>query len=145
MPSPSISISGSPQPKSSRLLITVAILFATIAISMSFISLYGLGLTSSIIFLGGIAIVICAMIDATIFRLENALRNTRLYRDLNERDAKIRRMIDEQKRAEDALRRSEAHLAEVQAELAHVTRLTTLGELTRRSLMKSISRWRYSH
>jgi C4-dicarboxylate-specific signal transduction histidine kinase len=130
MPSPSISISGSPQAKSNRFLITVAILFATIAISMSFISRYGLGLTSSVIFLGGIAIAICAMIDATIFRLENALRNTRLYRDLHERDAQIRRMIDEQKRAEDALRRSEAHLAEVQAELAHVTRLTTLGELT---------------
>jgi C4-dicarboxylate-specific signal transduction histidine kinase len=38
--------------------------------------------------------------------------------------------LSEQKRAEDALRRSQAHLAEAQAELAHVTRVTTLGELT---------------
>jgi PAS domain S-box-containing protein len=38
--------------------------------------------------------------------------------------------LSEQKRAEEALRRSQAHLAEAQAELAHVTRVTTLGELT---------------
>jgi PAS domain S-box-containing protein len=38
--------------------------------------------------------------------------------------------LSEQKRAEDALRRSQAHLAEAQAELAHVTRVTALGELT---------------
>ena len=37
--------------------------------------------------------------------------------------------LSEQKRAEDALRRSQAHLAEAQAELAHVTRVTALGEL----------------
>jgi PAS domain S-box-containing protein len=38
--------------------------------------------------------------------------------------------LSEQKRAEEALRRSQAHLAEAQAELAHVTRVTALGELT---------------
>ena len=38
--------------------------------------------------------------------------------------------LSEQKRSEDALRRSQAHLAEAQAELAHVTRVTALGELT---------------
>jgi PAS domain S-box-containing protein len=38
--------------------------------------------------------------------------------------------LSEQKRAEDALRRSQAHLAEAQAELAHVTRVTAMGELT---------------
>ena len=38
--------------------------------------------------------------------------------------------LSEQKRAEDALKRSQAHLAEAQAELAHVTRVTALGELT---------------
>jgi PAS domain S-box-containing protein len=38
--------------------------------------------------------------------------------------------LSEQKRAEEAFRRSQAHLAEAQAELAHVTRVTTLGELT---------------
>ncbi|HTD15868.1 MAG TPA: ATP-binding protein, partial [Chthoniobacterales bacterium] len=38
--------------------------------------------------------------------------------------------LSEQKRAEEALRRSQAHLAEAQAELAHVTRVTAMGELT---------------
>jgi PAS domain S-box-containing protein len=38
--------------------------------------------------------------------------------------------LSEQKRAEEAFRRSQVHLAEAQAELAHVTRVTTLGELT---------------
>jgi PAS domain S-box-containing protein len=37
--------------------------------------------------------------------------------------------LSEQKRAEDALRRSQAYLAEAQAELAEVTRVTALGEL----------------
>ena len=37
--------------------------------------------------------------------------------------------LSEQKRAEDALRQSRAHLAEAQAGLAHVTRVTALGEL----------------
>ncbi|MBV8216473.1 MAG: GAF domain-containing protein, partial [Verrucomicrobia bacterium] len=38
--------------------------------------------------------------------------------------------LTEQKQAEDALRQSQVHLAETQAELAHVTRVTALGELT---------------
>jgi PAS domain S-box-containing protein len=38
--------------------------------------------------------------------------------------------LSEQKRAEEALRWSQAHLAKAQAELAHVTRVTALGELT---------------
>jgi PAS domain S-box-containing protein len=38
--------------------------------------------------------------------------------------------LREQKRAEDALRQSETHLAEAQAELAHIARVTALGELT---------------
>jgi PAS domain-containing protein len=38
--------------------------------------------------------------------------------------------LSEQKRAEEALRRSQARLAETQAELAHITRVTSLGELT---------------
>ncbi len=37
--------------------------------------------------------------------------------------------LSEQKRAEDALRLSQANLAEAQAELAHVTRVTALGEM----------------
>jgi PAS domain S-box-containing protein len=38
--------------------------------------------------------------------------------------------LSEQKRAEEALRQSEIHLAEAQSELAHITRVTALGELT---------------
>ena len=37
--------------------------------------------------------------------------------------------ITEQKRAEEELRRREADLRKVQGELAHVTRVTTMGEL----------------
>jgi predicted ATPase/signal transduction histidine kinase/GAF domain-containing protein len=37
--------------------------------------------------------------------------------------------VTEQKRAEEELRRSEANLRKVQGELAHVTRVTTMGEL----------------
>jgi PAS domain S-box-containing protein len=90
MSSPSISISESPQPKAHRLFVTVAVLFATIAIIMSFIRLYGLGLTPNTMFLGGIAIAIGAMIAAAISMVEN----TRLYRDVEKRDAKIRRLVD---------------------------------------------------
>ena len=38
--------------------------------------------------------------------------------------------LSDQKLAEEALRRSQSRLAEMQAELAHVTRVTALGELT---------------
>ena len=38
--------------------------------------------------------------------------------------------ITERKQAEEALRRSEQRLREVQADLAHVSRVTTMGELT---------------
>jgi signal transduction histidine kinase/CheY-like chemotaxis protein len=38
--------------------------------------------------------------------------------------------ITERKQAEEALRRSEQRIREVQADLAHVTRVTTMGELT---------------
>jgi PAS domain S-box-containing protein len=38
--------------------------------------------------------------------------------------------LSEQKRAEEAFKQSQVRLAEAQAELAHVTRVTTLGELT---------------
>src|SRR5260370_6280012 len=50
----------------------VAIITLPIAIIMSFIPLYGLGLTSNIMSLGGIAIAIGAMIDAAIIMVENA-------------------------------------------------------------------------
>jgi Cu(I)/Ag(I) efflux system membrane protein CusA/SilA len=48
----------------------VAIITLPIAIIMSFIPLYGLGLTSNIMSLGGIAIAIGAMIDAAIIMVE---------------------------------------------------------------------------
>jgi C4-dicarboxylate-specific signal transduction histidine kinase len=38
--------------------------------------------------------------------------------------------IDEAKKAEDRLRRSESHLAEAQLELAHANRVATMGQLT---------------
>ena len=38
--------------------------------------------------------------------------------------------IDERKKADEKLRRSEARFRQVQADLAHVTRVTTIGELT---------------
>ena len=50
----------------------VAIITLPIAIIISFMPLYGLGLTSNIMSLGGIAIAIGAMIDAAIIMVENA-------------------------------------------------------------------------
>ena len=50
----------------------VAILTLPIAIILSFIAIYYLGLTSNIMSLGGIAIAIGAMVDAAIVMVENA-------------------------------------------------------------------------
>ena len=50
----------------------VAIVTLPIAILLAFIPLYGLGLNSNIMSLGGIAIAIGAMIDASIIMVENA-------------------------------------------------------------------------
>jgi copper/silver efflux system protein len=50
----------------------VAIITLPIAIILSFIPLCGLGLTSNLMSLGGIAIAIGAMIDAAIIMVENA-------------------------------------------------------------------------
>ena len=38
--------------------------------------------------------------------------------------------IDERKKAEEGLRRSESYLAEAQLELAHANRVATVGQLT---------------
>src|SRR5439155_21286177 len=50
----------------------VAILTLPIAIILSFLPMYRLGLTSNIMSLGGIAIAIGAMVDAAIIMVENA-------------------------------------------------------------------------
>jgi copper/silver efflux system protein len=50
----------------------VAILTLPVAIILSFLPMYGLGLTSNIMSLGGIAIAIGAMVDAAIIMVENA-------------------------------------------------------------------------
>ncbi len=50
----------------------VAILTLPIAILLSFLPMFGLGLTSNIMSLGGIAIAIGAMVDAVIIMIENA-------------------------------------------------------------------------
>lgn len=50
----------------------VAIISLPIAVIMSFIPMYYMGLTSNIMSLGGIAIAIGAMVDATIIMVENA-------------------------------------------------------------------------
>ncbi len=52
----------------------VAILSLPLAILLSFIAMYYLGLTSNIMSLGGIAIAIGAMVDAAIVMIENAHR-----------------------------------------------------------------------
>ena len=52
----------------------VAIITLPIAIILSFIAIYYLGLTSNIMSLGGIAIAIGAMVDAAIVMVENAHR-----------------------------------------------------------------------
>ena len=50
----------------------VAILILPIAVLMSFLIMYGQGLSSNIMSLGGIAIAIGAMVDAVIIMIENA-------------------------------------------------------------------------
>ena len=50
----------------------VAILILPIAVLMAFLIMYGQGISSNIMSLGGIAIAIGAMVDATIIMIENA-------------------------------------------------------------------------
>ncbi|PYM11560.1 MAG: CusA/CzcA family heavy metal efflux RND transporter, partial [Verrucomicrobia bacterium] len=64
----------------------VAIITLPIAIILSFVPMYRLGLTSNIMSLGGIAIAIGAMVDAAIIMVENAHKHLEHFRDGNGRD-----------------------------------------------------------
>src|SRR2546422_1226410 len=64
----------------------VAIITLPIAVILSFLPMYRLGLTSNIMSLGGIAIAIGAMVDAAIIMVENAHKSLEHFRDGNGRD-----------------------------------------------------------
>ena len=64
----------------------VAIITLPIAIILSFIPMFWLGLTSNIMSLGGIAIAIGAMVDAAIIMVENAHKSLEHFRDEHGRD-----------------------------------------------------------
>jgi Cu(I)/Ag(I) efflux system membrane protein CusA/SilA len=64
----------------------VAIVTLPIAIILSFLPMYRLGLTSNIMSLGGIAIAIGAMVDAAIIMVENAHKHLEHFREENGRD-----------------------------------------------------------
>jgi Cu(I)/Ag(I) efflux system membrane protein CusA/SilA len=72
----------------------VAIITLPIAIILSFIPMYWLGLTSNIMSLGGIAIAIGAMIDAAIIMVENAHKALEHFRDEHGRDARGRERFE---------------------------------------------------
>ncbi len=64
----------------------VAIITLPIAILLSFLPMYWLGLTSNIMSLGGIAIAIGAMVDSAIIMVENAHKSLEHFREENGRD-----------------------------------------------------------
>ena len=64
----------------------VAIFTLPIAILLSFLPMYKLGVTSNIMSLGGIAIAIGAMVDAAIIMVENAHKFLEHFRDEKGRD-----------------------------------------------------------
>src|SRR6266567_1801093 len=64
----------------------VAIFTLPIAIMLSFLPMYKLGVTSNIMSLGGIAIAIGAMVDAAIIMVENAHKFLEHFRDDHGRD-----------------------------------------------------------
>jgi Cu(I)/Ag(I) efflux system membrane protein CusA/SilA len=59
----------------------VAVIMLPVAIIISFVPMYYMGLTSNVMSLGGIAIAIGAMIDAAIVMVENAHKKLELYPD----------------------------------------------------------------
>jgi Cu(I)/Ag(I) efflux system membrane protein CusA/SilA len=64
----------------------VAIITLPVAIILSFVPMYYMGLTSNIMSLGGIAIAIGAMVDAAIIMVENAHKALEHFRDEHGRD-----------------------------------------------------------
>ncbi len=64
----------------------VAIVTLPIAVLLSFLPMYRLGLTSNIMSLGGIAIAIGAMVDAAIIMIENAHKQLEHFREEQGRD-----------------------------------------------------------
>src|SRR6185312_7715355 len=64
----------------------VAIITLPIAILLSFLPMFGLGLTSNIMSLGGIAIAIGAMVDSAIIMIENAHKSLEHFREEKGRD-----------------------------------------------------------
>src|SRR5436190_266372 len=71
----------------------VAIITLPIAIILSFLPMFGLGLTSNIMSLGGIAIAIGAMVDAAIIMVENAHKALEHFRDEHGRDPDNRERV----------------------------------------------------
>ncbi len=72
----------------------VAIITLPIAILLSFLPMYWLGLTSNIMSLGGIAIAIGAMVDAAIIMIENAHKQLEHFRDEHKREPDRREHIE---------------------------------------------------
>jgi Cu(I)/Ag(I) efflux system membrane protein CusA/SilA len=64
----------------------VAIVTLPIAVLLSFLPMYRLGLTSNIMSLGGIAIAIGAMVDAAIIMIENAHKQLEHFRESHGRE-----------------------------------------------------------
>jgi C4-dicarboxylate-specific signal transduction histidine kinase len=58
-----------------------------------------------------------------------SLEQARLYAELTRANEELKAEIAERRRAEEALRQKETSLREAQTELAHVSRLTTMGEM----------------
>jgi len=71
----------------------VAIVTLPIAIVLSFLPMFWMGLTSNIMSLGGIAIAIGAMVDAAIIMVENAHKALEHFRDEHGRDPDSRERI----------------------------------------------------
>ena len=71
----------------------VAIITLPIAIILSFLPMFGLGLTSNIMSLGGIAIAIGAMVDSAIIMVENAHKFLEHFRQEHGREPDARERI----------------------------------------------------